>query len=90
MLLLKTDDKKEKQKEQADEDSPIGLRILDFYLKTHRMRLVDLFRISDKNKNWMLSKKELRDAIKKVIKRKKDKKTLAILSNQSGRSIVQG
>lgn len=45
---------------------PIGIRILELFLKKNKMRLLDLFVQTDKDKNWKLSRDELRHSIKTV------------------------
>lgn len=45
---------------------PDGLQILDKFLSLNRMRLLDLFRISDKDKSWSLSRTEFLNAVSQV------------------------
>lgn len=45
---------------------PDGLQILDRFLSLNRMRLIDLFRISDKDKSWSLSRTEFLNAVSQV------------------------
>lgn len=44
--------------------SPLGIRILDLFLKRNKMRLIDLFTQTDKDKNWKLSRDEFRKSIR--------------------------
>lgn len=46
--------------------SPLGIRILEKHLRLNKMRLIDLFTSTDKNKNWKLSRDEFRNAIRLV------------------------
>lgn len=43
---------------------PIALAIIADYIQKQRIRLVDLFSNVDKNKDWMVSRDELRNALK--------------------------
>lgn len=46
--------------------APLGLRILDHYLKEEKLRLVDLFTSADKNKDWKISREEFIKSCVKV------------------------
>lgn len=60
--------------------TPLGIRIIERYLREKRMRLIDLFARVDKNKNWVISRDEFRDTIQRVIN---PKHSLNLLSNQT-------
>jgi hypothetical protein len=38
--------------------APLGLKILDDHLKQKKLRLIDLFTSTDKNKDWRISRDE--------------------------------
>ena len=46
--------------------SPLAIRILEKFLHDNKMRLVDLFRRVDKDKDWKLSREEFRSAVTTV------------------------
>lgn len=46
--------------------SPIAIRKLDAFLRTNKLRLIDIFSAIDKDKNWHLSREEFRNAVKQV------------------------
>lgn len=43
--------------------SPLGVRMLEQHLRKNQMRLIDLFVMVDKDKNWRISRDEFRKAI---------------------------
>jgi len=45
---------------------PIALALIADYLTDHRLRLVDLFVNVDKNKDWQMTRDELKLAFKKI------------------------
>lgn len=44
-----------------------GLQLLDMFLSLNHIRLMDLFHIADKNKNWSLTRQEFFNAVAQVI-----------------------
>lgn len=47
--------------------SPEALRILEKYLRERQIRLIDLFRSTDKNKDGQVSKNDFREIVREVI-----------------------
>lgn len=45
---------------------PLSLQILDRFLVDNKLRLIDLFAHADRNKDWRLTKHELKKAIENV------------------------
>lgn len=46
--------------------SPNGIKIIEHHLRKYHLRLIDLFRQSDKNKDWGISREEFRNIIRIV------------------------
>lgn len=46
--------------------SPLGVRMLEQHLRKNQIRLIDLFVMVDRDKNWRLSREEFRKAIQEV------------------------
>lgn len=47
--------------------APLGLKILDEHLKEKKLRLIDLFTSTDKNKDWKLSRDEFIKSCEEVV-----------------------
>ena len=48
--------------------SPEAIKIIDSFLKKKKMRLLDLFRLADKDRSGSVTKEEFKGAVKKVSK----------------------
>jgi len=46
--------------------SPIAIRIIEKFLRQKKLRLVDLFTVVDKDKNWLITRDDFRKAIQQV------------------------
>ena len=46
--------------------SPIAIRIIEKFLRQRKLRLVDLFTVVDKDKNWLITRDDFRKAIQQV------------------------
>ncbi|KAJ8301596.1 hypothetical protein KUTeg_020583, partial [Tegillarca granosa] len=53
-------------KSPLDVTSPWGIRILERHLRKNKMRLIDLFKCVDKDKNWKLSREEFKASLQKT------------------------
>ena len=46
--------------------SPVAIRIIEKFLRQQKIRLIDLFAIVDKDKNWLITRDDFRKAIHEV------------------------
>ncbi|XP_050412422.1 uncharacterized protein LOC126827227 [Patella vulgata] len=46
--------------------APLALQILDEHVKVNRLRLLDLFKVLDKDKDWKVTKKEFKNAMERA------------------------
>lgn len=52
------------QVKQVERPSPLAIKIIEQFLTEKKLRLIDLFKIADKDKDWLISQDEFRQTVK--------------------------